>query len=129
MVDYKKNIQNLLKKYFTGINITPLELVTLYILHEQVNINDTKYYLNRETLIYSIQLSLNIFAEMKLPVVKEDTLIENLIRKNLLIFSSTSINTYYLSELSHNIINSLTISDMEDQSDIESDMYSIFKIQ
>jgi len=124
--DYNKEILQFLKRYPSGINLTPQEIITLLFIKIYSDGNFEKNYIEKDLIFFAVQKTINLLNQLNTPTVREDVIVENLLKKNLLIFSSTSINSYYISDIGSSIIESIFYREIEDQSDVESNIYTIY---
>jgi len=125
--DLLPQIKNLLEKYPDGISFTPLEILTLYLLHLHKEEDNESYYLHREIINIAIENAIRYLKEYEYPTpFKTDTVLDSLIKKKALLFSATERNTYYLSELTISILNGLFSKEINTVSDVESNLNAIY---
>lgn len=126
-IDLRQKIIQFLKKYSNGISLTPLEAVSLFIIKLSSSENFEKNYIDKDTVINAIVQAKNLLGELDLYTINEDAALDSLLKKNLLIFSSSDQNVYFLSELGNSLVDALFKKEIENQSDVESNLYTIYQ--
>lgn len=126
-IDVRQKITQFLKKYSNGISLTPLEAVSLLLIKINSSENFEKNYIDKDTVINAIILAKNMLGELDLYTINEDAALDSLLKKNLLIFSSSDQNVYFLSELGNSLVDALFKKEIENQSDVESNLYTIYQ--
>ncbi|KAA0256867.1 hypothetical protein FHQ18_12130 [Deferribacter autotrophicus] len=122
-----EKIKNLLTKFPDGITLSPVEIVTLYLLHIHKEESDENDFIDKEIVNIAIQRSMGYLSQFNCNIpIKTDTVMENLLKKGFLLYSATEKNAYYLSEISSSILNGLFSKDLETISDVESNLNTIY---
>jgi len=121
-----EKIKYLLTKFPDGITLTHAEILTLYLLHlhkEEAEEND---FIDKDVVDIAIQRSFSYLSSFDCDLPwRTDTVMENLIKKGFLLYSSTEKNAYYISEISSSILRGLFDRDTEITSDVESNLNTI----
>ncbi len=124
--DILNKIKNLMLKFPDGISANPVEIVTLYILYLYKENSEGNNFIDKETFSMAVERSFEYLKNFDyyLPA-KPETVMESLLKKKFILYSSTVKNCYYLSEISSNILNGLFSKDLETISDVESNLHTI----
>lgn len=122
-----QQIKTLLEKFPDGVNLSPLEILSLYLLQLHKDEAAESDFINKDVVTIAIENAISYLKEYNYNVpVKTDTVMESLIKKKALLFSATERNSYYLSELATSIINGLFSKDLETISDVESNLNTLY---
>ena len=121
-----EKIKYLLTKFPDGITLTHAEILTLYLLHLHKEEADENDFIDKEIVDIAIQRSFGYLSSFDCEVpLRTDTVMEKLIKKGFLLYSSTEKNAYYISEISSSVLRGLFNRDTETTSDVESNLNTI----